>query len=104
MLVGMETIYSINLVGINPQLRGGKPCILGTSLRVIDLVMAYLFHERTPSELATDYGITLAQVHAALAYYYQNKEALDADIRQQIAKVRQYQEQQYGSRKPSLLP
>jgi uncharacterized protein (DUF433 family) len=38
----------------------------------------------TPEEIATGYGhITVAQVYVALAYYYANKEAVDADIEEE---------------------
>ncbi len=34
-----------------------------------------------PEEIAAKFGhISLAQVHAALAYYYSNKEEIDADV------------------------
>jgi uncharacterized protein (DUF433 family) len=34
-----------------------------------------------PEEIASDYGhLSLAQVHAALAYYYSNKAEIDADL------------------------
>ena len=80
----MNIVQSIDLIAKNPAIRGGRPCIAGTGLRVTDLVIAHLFHGRLPSELATDYEISLAQVYAALAFYYQHKEELDEDIRQQI--------------------
>lgn len=41
----METIQSINLIGINPDMRSGRPCIAGTGLRVIDIAMAMIFHD-----------------------------------------------------------
>lgn len=80
----MDTIQSINLITTNPKIRNGRPCIAGTGLRVTDVVMATIFHDRTPGEIASDYSVSLAQVHAALAYYYQHKDELDADIRQQL--------------------
>lgn len=92
----MDTVISINLITTNPKVRGGRPCIAGTGLRVTDVVMAHLFHQRTPSELASDYDISMAQVHAALAYYYEHKEELDADIRQQIDKARELKEKGVG--------
>jgi uncharacterized protein (DUF433 family) len=100
----METIQSINLIAINPKVRGGRPCIAGTGLRVTDIAMAMLFHERTPGEIASDYAISMAQVHAALAYYYEHKAELDEDIRQQIAIAREYKEKRIGSKRPPLLP
>ncbi len=35
----------------------------------------------TPEEIATQYGhVSLAQVHAALAYYHSNPEEIEADL------------------------
>jgi uncharacterized protein (DUF433 family) len=98
----MEVVQSIDLITKNPAVRGGRPCIAGTSLRVTDLVMANLFHGRTPDEIAADYELSLAQVHAALAYYYQHKRELDEDIRQQILRARTAKENM-TSGQPSLL-
>ncbi len=98
----MDVIQSIDLITKNPKVRGGRPCIAGTGLRVTDLVIAHLFHKRTAEEVATDYGISLAQVYASLAYYYQNKTELDEDIREQILNARKAKEQFSGGQ-PSLL-
>ena len=100
----MLTIESINLITTDPAIRGGRPCIAGTGLRVIDIAMAALFHQRTPGEIAADYDISLAEVHAALAFYYQHKDALDADIREIIAVGDTYKAQGAGRRGASLLP
>lgn len=98
----MEVVQSIDLITTNPAVRGGRPCIAGTTLRVTDLVMASLFHGRTPDEIVADYELSLAQVHAALAYYYQHKGELDEDIRQQILKARTAKENMTGGQS-SLL-
>ena len=90
-------IQSINLITINPAIRAGQPCIADTSLRVMDVVMAHLFHQRTPSEITSDYGISLAQVHAALAYYYEHKAEIDQAIRQQVATGQAYKEKRHTS-------
>jgi uncharacterized protein (DUF433 family) len=91
----MEVVQSIDLITKNPAVRGGRPCIAGTGLRVTDLVMANLFHGRTPDEIAADYELSLAQVHAALAYYYQHKGEIDKDIRQQILRARTAKENRF---------
>ena len=78
----MNTIESIDLIYRNPEVRGGKPCIVGTSLRVLDIVSAMRWNGRSPEQMADDYQITLGQVHAALAYYYCNQIEIDADIRE----------------------
>lgn len=99
----MITVESIDLITIDPQVRGGRPCIAGTGLRVIDIVMATLFHGRTPGELASDYDLSLAEVYAALAYYYQHKADLDQDIREQVDLAQLLKQQDRGSAHPSLL-
>ncbi|NJN84859.1 MAG: DUF433 domain-containing protein [Caldilineaceae bacterium] len=92
----MQTVLHLDLISQDPAVRGGRPCIAGTGLRVTDVVMAQLFHRRTPDEIATDYDISLAQVHAALAYYFQNKTELDEDIRRQIVTAQRFKEEQVG--------
>ena len=99
----MDTMHSINLITTNPKVRGGQPCIAGTSLRVTDVVMASIFHDRTPDNIASDYDLSLAQVHAALAYYYEHKAALDETLRQQVLKARELKEKRVGGRETSLL-
>jgi uncharacterized protein (DUF433 family) len=84
----METTLAINLIGFNPKVRGGRPCIVGTGLRVSDVVMAHLYHNQTPDEIAVGYGVSLAGVYATLAYYYEHKAEIDTDIREQIEKAR----------------
>ena len=53
---------------------GGKPCIVGTRIRVLDI---YVWHEvqgKTPDEIVSDFPqLSLADVHAALSYYWDNR-------------------------------
>lgn len=78
----MNKIESINLIYRNPDVRGGRPCIVGTDLRVLDIVISKIFAERTPDQLAEDYALSMAEVYAALAYYHRNKAEIDEDIRE----------------------
>ena len=61
----------------------GKPCISGTGIRVWDV---YVLHERqgrTPDEIVAAYPhLSLADVHAALAYYWDNKDAIDQQMKE----------------------
>ena len=98
----MSTIESINLIYRDPDVRGGRPCIVGTGLRVIDIVNAMHFGNRTPDEMARGYAITLAQVHAALAYYYENKAEIDDDIREDIRIGLELAEEGWGRPDKSL--
>lgn len=100
----METTLSINLITTNPKVRGGRPCLAGTGLRVTDVVMAHLFHDQTPDEIASAYAVPLAAVYAALAYYYEHKTELDGDIRQQIERARQLKAKWVADGGTPLLP
>ncbi len=92
----MSTTLTLDLIAVDPAIRNGQPCIAGTGLRVTDLVIAHIFHRRTPDELAADYALSLAQVYSALAYYYANKYDLDLAIRTQVDKARVLKEQAGG--------
>jgi uncharacterized protein (DUF433 family) len=65
-----------------PGVCGGKACIAGHRVRVMDVVV---WHERrgySADEVVGMFpGITLADVHAALAYYFDNREEIEADFR-----------------------
>jgi len=99
----METVESINLITRKPDVRGGRPCIIDTGLKVSDIAVAKIYHRRTPDQIATDYGVGLAEVYAALAYYYLNKDEVDSDIRDQIKTVREMKEKLVGSKQASIL-
>jgi uncharacterized protein (DUF433 family) len=99
----MAAIQSIDLITTDADVRGGRPCVGGTGIRVIDIAMAHLFHQRTPDEISSDYALSLAQVHAALAYYYEHKSELDADIRQHIKKAQEVKEKRVGNNSALLL-
>ena len=56
----------------NRDICGGKACIKGTRIRVIDIVERYLFLRENPEDIATAYDISVSWVFAALWYYYEN--------------------------------
>lgn len=97
------TIQSINLISTNPNIRNGRPCIVGTSIEVSVIAIAKIVQGLEPDEIAANYDIALAQVYAALAYYYENKQVIDASIseRQQVAQKMKVA--QVGSRHAPLF-
>jgi len=64
-----------------PGTCGGRPRIDGHRITVEDVAV---WHERmgmSPDEIVSAYPtLTLSEVHGALAYYYENRERIDADI------------------------
>jgi uncharacterized protein (DUF433 family) len=100
----METILSINLIATNPNVRGGRPIIAGTRISVSDVVIAVKFHQQSSEEVITnDYPhLTLAQVHAALAYYYEHPAAIDAEIADTERQTQELKDKRVGSRHQPL--
>ncbi len=67
-------------IEITPGVSGGKPRIAGHRITVQDIV---IWHDRlgkSADEIATDYELTLANVYAALAYYFDHREEIDKSI------------------------
>ena len=64
-----------------PEKCGGKPCISGTRIRVQDI---YVWHElrgQSPDEIVANFPqLSLGQVHAALAYYHDHRDEIEADV------------------------
>jgi len=81
------------LIDRDPTIRGGRPKIAGTGLTVRRIVGWYKMG-MTPEEIAFEYPhLTLAQVHAALAYYHANREEIEADIAQEDVAAAQWEHQ-----------
>ncbi|MCZ6679876.1 MAG: DUF433 domain-containing protein [Candidatus Poribacteria bacterium] len=72
-------------IEITPGTCGGKPRIAGHRIRVQDIVIDYEHWGRSPEEIVNQLPITLADVHAALVYYYDNQEEIRQDIREERA-------------------
>ncbi len=64
----------------------GRALIAGTRFKVRELVKAHLAYGWSPEELQWQYpDVTLAQVYAALAYYYDHESAFNAEIQEGLA-------------------
>lgn len=57
---------------------GGDPRIEGTRIGVTHVYRRYVDGDDTPEEIATGYDISIAAVHAALAYAFGNPEQMRA--------------------------
>ncbi len=65
-----------------PGVCGGKACVAGTRVRVMDIV---IWHERlgwSADEIVSEIpSLTLSDVYAALTYYFDHREEIEEDIR-----------------------
>ena len=83
----MVTVLPIDTIVSDPQVRGGQPIIVGSTLRVSDLIASHIYRGLSPEELAVNFAIDLGQVYAALAYYYQHKTEIDEQMHVDAAKA-----------------
>ena len=58
------------------DVRDGQPRIKGTDVTVEGVYVAYARKGLKPVEVASEYGIRLADVHEAIAYYYRHAERM----------------------------
>src|SRR3954462_11199372 len=97
-MVGALPVIREHIVS-TPNTCGGKPRIAGSRIRVKDVVV---WHERqgmTPPVIVSKWPhLTLASVYAALAYYHDHREEINAEL---VADQEWYEEQKAKS--PSLL-
>ena len=79
------TIEIGSLIDRDSAIRAGRPKVAGTGVTVMRIAAWYKMG-LTPEEIAAQYGhLSLAQVHAALAYYHANAEEIEADLAREEA-------------------
>ena len=59
---------------------GGRPRIAGRRIAVHDVVVWHEKMGQSPDQIASDYDLTLAEIHAALTYYYDHREEIEAEL------------------------
>jgi len=83
------------LIDRDPAIRGGRPKVAGTGLTVSRIASWYKMG-MTPEEVALEYQhLTLAQVHAALAYYHVNRDEIEADLGREEAAALQLERSEH---------
>jgi uncharacterized protein (DUF433 family) len=64
-----------------PDTCGGKPRIAGSRIQVKHLAVMHERQGMSPQDIVSEFPhLTLADVHAALAYYHDHREAMNAEI------------------------
>ena len=83
----------------SPDVCGGRPCIAGTRIRVQDI---YAWHELqglSPDQIVHEFPqLTLADVYAALSYFWEQREAMLAQLEADRQAVEKWKQEN-----PSLL-
>lgn len=64
------------------------PFIEGTTMKVVELVTSFRAYGWSPEELHVQYPhVSLSRVYSALAYYWDNREEMDADMQRRFEYV-----------------
>jgi len=72
-------------IEVDPNIRGGKPCIAGTRIAVSDVVLMHLRLGQSLEQIAGHYGVSLAALHAAMTYYYDRQAEIDRAMQEEDA-------------------
>jgi uncharacterized protein (DUF433 family) len=68
----------------------GVPLIAGTTMKVVELVLETFAYGWSPDEIQFQHPyLTLGQIHSALAYYWDHKDAIDTDIERRMERTEQ---------------
>jgi len=83
---------------IESKVRGNHPIIKGTGMRVLDIVIEYVY-KGYPIDQILDYHphLTLPQIHDALSYYYEHQNQFDEQIRANQEMVKRVKKQLSGN-------
>ncbi|MBM4087170.1 MAG: DUF433 domain-containing protein [Planctomycetes bacterium] len=84
----MENVLTQHIEA-TPGVLGGKPRIAGHRIRVMDIVAWHEKRGMSPDEIATMIypQITVSDVHAALAYYFDHRDEIEAEFQREAAIV-----------------
>ena len=93
-----------------PNIRGGRPHVAGTGVTVRRIIGWYKLG-LSPEEIASELPhLSLAQIYAALAYYYEHQAEFEAEILRQAERAKAWVEAAKDSplrqqlREQGLLP
>jgi len=97
MTTATVTVDIGDLITCTSDVGGGRVRVTGTGVTVQRIVGWYKLG-LSPEEIAEEFGhLTLAQVHAALAYYHANREEIDSAIAADEAEMDRLAQRHYES-------
>jgi uncharacterized protein (DUF433 family) len=74
-----------------PGICGGRACIAGHRVRVLDVAIWHELRGWSPDEIVEQVpSLTLSDVHTALAYYYDHREEVQEEIRAERAQSEEF--------------
>ena len=76
----------VDHIAVTPGVSGGKARVAGSRIRVQDIVTWHESLGQSPEEIVQQFPqLSLADVHAALTYYFDHREDIDRQMAEDIA-------------------
>jgi len=75
-----DTVLAIEHIVSTPGVMGRKPRIVGHRVSVENIVVLHEWHHWPVEQIADQLELSPAQIHAALAYYFDHRQAIDESI------------------------
>jgi uncharacterized protein (DUF433 family) len=74
----------------------GRAILAGTTIKVVEIALDHLANGWSPEEIYLQHGrrLSMAQIHAALSYYYEHQAEFDAEIERQVHEAEEFRSQQ----------
>lgn len=89
-----DTIVKHPYIVTNEAISQGSAIIQGTRVRIIDIIIEYEYLGWDPDTIAAEHPqLTLAQIHDALSFYYENRKKIDQEIIARKASVAELKQQ-----------
>ena len=94
------TVQLDSMLTSSPGVCGGRLRIEGTRVTVLQIVTLYKRGE-TPDEISLNYPhVTLAHIHAALAYYHSHQADVEQELAEERAEAERLEQEHARSRRP----
>jgi uncharacterized protein (DUF433 family) len=75
----------------SPEIMSNRPRIAGTRIRVMDVVAWHVYHKMPVDEILENFPqLTAGDVHAALAYYHDNREEIEESFAEAERRAEQF--------------
>jgi uncharacterized protein (DUF433 family) len=86
-----------------PDTCGGKPRIAGSRIQVKHVAIMHERERKTPEQIVSEFPhLTLASIYAALAYYHDHREEINAEIAADRAWYEEQREKQLSRLREAL--
>lgn len=90
------------MINSEPGIHGARPIIVGTGVTVRRIAVWHKLGYSPEEIIRKIEHLSLAQIHAALAYYYANREAIEADIAAEDEAYERLMREHYANQQAQL--